>query len=339
MNRLASKFFCLLAALPIILLSSCTAQNNANEYKTIEFFAMDTFISIRAYGDNAENALNLAKDEIVRIERLFSVTDQNSEIYRLNHEKSAEVSPEVVDLISFSNHISQKTDGAFDISIYPLVSLYGFTLGDYHVPSEAEIASALENVGYSNINIDENTVTIGEGMSLDMGAVAKGYCADAAAQILSDNGVKSAVISIGGNIKLLGDKNGAYFSVAVRDPANEQEYIGSINAKDRAVVTSGSYQRYFEENGIKYHHIIDPQSGFCADSGLISVTVICADSAEADALSTAFFVAGADFAEQYCAENPDVSAVLVDNNNCVSVIGDVDFEPIDNSAYTYSTQK
>lgn len=339
MNRLVSKLALLPAFLLIFLLISCSGAKTADNAKSIEFFAMDTFISIKAYGENAENALNLAKQEVLRIEKMFSVTDENSEIYQLNQEKSLELSAEAVDLIAKSNRISQATDGAFDISVYPLVKLYGFTQSDYHVPSDAEIAETLAFVGYQDITISGNKVALAENMSIDLGAIAKGYCADKIAEILQKNGVNSAVISLGGNIRLLGDKNGSDFSIAVRDPNNEQGYIGSINAKNCAVVTSGAYQRYFEQNGVKYHHIINTQTGRCADSGLISVTVVCDDSAAADALATAFFVAGADFAEQYCDENPEISAILVDKNNCVSVVGDVEFEPIENSAYKYSTQK
>ena len=326
------------AFLLIFLLISCNDTKTANNSKSIEFFAMDTFISIKAYGENSENALNLAKQEVLRIEEIFSVTDENSEIYRLNQEKSFELSAEALDLIAKSNQISQATNGAFDISVYPLVKLYGFTQSDYHVPSDAEIAETLAFVGYQDIMINGNTVALSENMSIDLGAIAKGYCADKIAEVLKKNGVNSAVISLGGNIRLLGDKNGDNFSIAVRDPNNEQGYIGSINAKNCAVVTSGAYQRYFEENGVKYHHIINSQTGHCADSGLISVTVVCDDSAVADALATAFFVAGADFAKQYCAKNLDISAILVDKDNCVSVVGDVDFIPVENSAYRYSTQ-
>ncbi len=339
MSRLVSKLALLSVLSLIFLLISCDGAKNAQNAKSIEFFAMDTFISIKAYGENAENALNLAKQEVLRIESMFSVTDENSEIYQLNQKKSLELSAEVVDLIAKSNQISQATNGAFDISVYPLVKLYGFTQSDYRVPSDAEIAQMLDFVGYQDIIINGNAVTLAENMSIDLGAIAKGYCADKVAEVLQKNGVNSAIISLGGNIRLLGDKNGEEFSIAVRDPINEQGYIGSINTKNCAVVTSGAYQRYFEENGVKYHHIINSQTGRCADSGLISVTVICADSAVADAVATAFFVAGADFAKQYCAENDDISAVLVDDDNCVSVVGNVDFEPIDNSAYTYITQK
>lgn len=329
MPHFFKKFIFVLAVILVLpICSSCRNIDKNTEYTSVELFAMDTLISIKAYGKNAEKALDAAGAEIRRIEKLFSVTDVGSEIYRLNAEKEIVASDEVADLIALSLDISAQTDGAFDISVYPFSILYGFTREEYRVPEQAELESALEYVDYKKISLQGNKIEIPIGASVDLGAIAKGYCGDRVAAILEQNGVSSAVISIGGNVRLLGSKNdNTDYTIAIRNP-NGEGFIGSVDVSNCSVVTSGSYQRYFEIDGVKYHHIIDPKTGLCADSGLLSVTVICENGALADALSTAFFVAGQKSAEDYCHNHPDVCAVLVDENENVFVIGDVDFTAI-----------
>lgn len=334
-------FLALFLALTLSVYAACQSSDNGETgFDTVEIFAMDTVISIKAYGTNTEKALDAAVQEIYRLEKLFSVTEKDSEIYKLNSLKSITASDEVVNLFTLSQEISAKTDGAFDISVYPLVSLYGFTKGEYRVPEQSELEAALGCVGYEHILIQGDKIEIPSGAGVDLGAIAKGYCGDRVAAVLEQNDVSSAVISIGGNVRLLGQKPDADgYSIAIRDPNDTQEYIGSVTVSDCSVVTSGSYQRYFEENGRIYHHIIDPKTGLCADSGLSSVTVICKDGATADALSTAFFVMGQEQAEQYCRQTDEISAIFVSDNKEISVIGEVDFTPVESSEYTYSTAK
>ncbi len=328
MPQILKKISLILAV--FILLPICTAcrnTQNSSEYSSVEIFAMDTVISIKAYGKNAEKALDAATAEIHRIEKLFSTTDSESEIYRLNTEKTLTLSDEVADLLALSLDISNQTNGAFDISVYPLVTLYGFTKGEYRVPKQSELENALEYVGYKKISVQKSKVNLLSGASVDLGAIAKGYCGDRVAEVLKQNGVFSAVISIGGNVRLLGNKPYADgYTIAIRNPSGDG-YIGSVTVSDCSVVTSGAYQRYFEIDGVKYHHIIDPKTGLCADSGILSATVICENGAVADALSTAFFVAGKESAEEFCRKHPEVCAVLVDKTNNIFLIGNVDFTP------------
>lgn len=343
MKRLASDNFfkrisALAAAFVMLWLCSCNGAVSENTEKSVEFFAMDTFVQIKAYGENADDALQMAQNEVRRLESLFSVNNENSEIFLLNHERSIVASGETLEIVLQSLIISSQTSGAFDISVYPLVLLYGFTTGNYSVPAQSDIDSALANVGYENISINDDVITLENGALIDLGAVAKGYCADRVAQIMLDCGVSGAVISLGGNVAVCGKKpNNDDFLVAITDPLNPQQIIGHVNVSDCSVVTSGAYQRYFEENGKKYHHIINPKTGLCADSGLLSVTVISENGLKADALSTAFFVQGKTAVYDYVAQNDDVCVIYVDIDKNVGVVGNADFTPNSASDYNYLT--
>lgn len=279
---------------------------------------MDTVMSVTAYGKQSESAVNAVTDEINRLDKLFSVQNKNSEIFRLNSEKRLNLSDETLELITRSVEISTMTDGAFDITTEPLSRIWGFYSGlENRVPSEKEIKSVLPSVGAEHIKIDGARVSLDKSTSLDLGAIAKGYASGRAAKILEENGICSALISLGGNVRAVGTKpDGSPWSVAVTDPDNSSEQIGVLSVKDRAVVTSGGYQRYFEENGKRFHHIIDAETGCPAQSGLKSVTIVSQDDTLADALSTAIFVMGLQKAETLYSDNNDLfGAVLITDSN------------------------
>ncbi len=279
---------------------------------------MDTVMSVTACGKQSETAVNAIADEINRLDRLFSVQNKNSEIFRLNSEKQLNPSDETLELITRSIEISSMTDGAFDITTEPLSRIWGFYSGlENRVPSEKEIKAVLPSVGAEHIKIDGSTVSLDKSTSLDLGAIAKGYSSGRAAKILEENGISSALISLGGNVRAVGTKpDGSPWSVAVTDPDNSSEQIGVLSVKDRAVVTSGGYQRYFETNGKRYHHIIDAETGCPAQSGLKSVTIVSQDDTLADALSTAIFVMGLQKAETLYNDNNDLfGAVLITDSN------------------------
>lgn len=279
---------------------------------------MDTVMSVTACGKQSETAVNAVADEINRLDRLFSIQNKNSEIFRLNSEKQLNPSDETLELITRSIEISSMTDGAFDITTEPLSRIWGFYSGlENRVPSEKEIKAVLPSVGAEHIKIDGSTVSLDKSTSLDLGAIAKGYASGRAAKILEENGICSALISLGGNVRAVGTKpDGSPWSVAVTDPDNSSEQIGVLSVKDRAVVTSGGYQRYFETNGKRYHHIIDAETGCPAQSGLKSVTIVSQDDTLADALSTAIFVMGLQKAETLYNDNNDLfGAVLITDSN------------------------
>lgn len=271
-------------------------------------------MTITAYGKNAEKATEKAYNEVVRIEKLLSVTDENSEIYALNHRIKTVVSSETASLIKKAIEISRETDGAFDITLYPLSDLWGFTTKNYRVPDKNEIMNTLNFCGWDEINISSNKINLPEGFLIDLGGIAKGYTAEKIKYILRKEGIKSAVISLGGNIQTIGQKeNGKPWKIGIADPfGNETENY--VEVCDSAVVTSGGYQRNFVSDGITYHHIIDPKTGYPSYSDIASVTVICESGTKADALSTAFFVMGKEKTLEFCERHSGISAVIIMQN-------------------------
>lgn len=282
---------------------------------------MDTFMSIDAYGENSET-VEQAKSTVLELEKLLSVTDKDSEIYMLNNGDTENLSSETFGLISFALEISEKTGGALDPTIYPVLRAWGFTTGEYRVVPEEELRELLNNTGYRKVNITDGKITLSEGVMLDLGAIAKGYASQKCSEILRENGVKSALINLGGNIQLVGNRpSGEPWKIGITNPKGEgnSEYVGILSASDCAIVTSGNYQRYFEENGVRYGHIIDTKTGKPVDNDLLSVTIISDSGTLCDALSTALFVMGGENAEKYWRENPDFDAIFITKSNEVRV--------------------
>lgn len=284
-----------LSAVLLFMAVGFSACKDNSKYQS-EIYAMDTIITMTAYGDNAQTALKLAEDEINRIDALFSVGKTQSEIYTINLDKEITPSADIASIINRAYELSSITDGDFDITVAPLMTEWGFYSGlENKVPTQTEINTTLSKIGYEKIQISEEKITIDENTSLDLGGIAKGYTSSKVAGIMEENGVTSAVLSLGGNVRVIGSKpNGSDWTVAIADPNNTALQIGQLSVTDTAVVTSGGYQRFFEDNGKIYHHIIDPKSGYPSDSGLKSVTILSDDDTLADALSTALFVKGLD---------------------------------------------
>ncbi len=308
------KKFIVLATIATFITCGCANTDNTSEEvreysKTI--YAMDTVMSIKAYAEDSE-VLDKAEDEIKRIEALLTRGSENSEIYKINHSEETTVSEETAEILRTALEIGYDTDGAFDVSIASVMDLWGFYSQDFYVPADDELAAALKRVDYSRAELDGTTVKTPLDMSLDLGGIAKGYTSDRIMELLSDNGVESAVISLGGNVQTLGNKpDGSEWNVGIIDPFDENEYIGGVKNADKAVITSGGYQRNFEEDGVTYHHIIDPATGYPANSGLSSVTIISDNGIEADALSTALFVLGLEKASEYWRGTKTFEAVFV----------------------------
>jgi thiamine biosynthesis lipoprotein len=268
---------------------------------------------LSAYGRFAEAAVRAASDEIKRLDAAWSVTDGDSEIYALNSFGRAEVSPETLEIINFAVSVSGETAGALDITVYPAVSAWGFTTGEYRVPDDGELSAIAPLVDCGAVKLGETSVELAPGAAVDLGALAKGYASQRAAEIFKERGVTSGVVSLGGNVQTLGRKpDGSLWSVAIQDPEDGERYAGALGTSDAAVVTSGVYQRYFEAGGRRYHHIIDPATCRPAESGLLSVTVVADNGARADALSTALFVMGRQAAETYWRESGrDFDMILI----------------------------
>lgn len=318
------------ALLSIIAIIFCGCSNNGSDSQisstpvSCDIFAMDTYMNLKAYGgDNAKAALDEASDRISELEALLSVTDENSDIWKLNHANGGKVSvnDDTLEIINTAVQIGGQSNGALDITVYPIVKQWGFTTGEYKIPDSNTLGALLENVDYQKINIDGNNVSIPANYQIDLGALAKGYTGDKVMEIFRSNGVESAIISLGGNVQTLGTKpDGSLWSVAVINPFMSDENMCIIQISDKAVITSGNYERYFiGEDGNAYWHIIDAKDGYPADNGLVSVTIIGDCGLMCDALSTALFVAGLDGAEEYWKNNTDFDMILVTDDQKIYI--------------------
>ena len=289
------KLTLIFTALIILIMSACaSAQTKESE----SFFAMDTYMQLDIYGDR-KIAADI-KAEIESLDKKLSSVNPESEIYRLNKSGRLELDGESAALIKRSVELCEFTGGSLDITIYPVVEKWGFIDKNYKVPTQTELDSLLKNVDYKKITVNGSTVGIPNGFKLDLGAVAKGYAADKSREILSESGVKSAILNLGGTVLAHGKKpNGENWKVGITDPESNENYMGILECADKTVVTSGNYERYFESGGRRYCHIINPKTGCPADNGVTSVTVISPDGTKNDALSTALFVMGAQNASEF----------------------------------------
>ncbi|MCI8331251.1 MAG: FAD:protein FMN transferase [Clostridiales bacterium] len=271
---------------------------------------MDTVMELTVYG--SDDVLSKAEDLISSLEKNLSVTDESSEIYAVNQNGGGRVGDDTRDLIAQSLTLCERTGGALDISVYPVVRAWGFTTGEYRVPSGDEITELLTFVDYNAVTISaDNTVSLKRGMKIDLGSVAKGYTGDRLAELLTENGVASATLNLGGNVHALGAKpDGSPWKIAITNPLGAGT-AGAIQVTDKAVVTSGGYERFFEENGTTYRHIIDPATGYPVDNDLASVSVIGDTGLVCDALSTSLFVMGLDHAIDFWKGSSDFDAVFI----------------------------
>lgn len=263
-----------------------------------DVFAMDTYMSITAYGEEttAKKAVDEAAEEVERLDKLLSTGSEGSEISKINGDGGGTLSEESEEMMRYALKLYQDTDGAYDITIHPVMKLWGFDDQDYRVPAEEELKKTLELVDASEIDLDEknNRICFGkEGMAIDLGSIAKGFTSSRIMEIFEKNGIRSGLVNLGGNVQCFGAKtDGSSWRVAIETPEKDGNYLGVLAVKDKAVITSGGYERYFEEDGVIYHHIIDPLTGYPAKSGIRSSTIVSDDGTLADGLSTSLFVLG-----------------------------------------------
>lgn len=305
-----AKIF-LYAAVMLIFLTAC---GDGNQSESRDVWAMNTYMTMTAYAKNAESALENAAEKINELDMLLSVTSKESDIWRINNSGGVpvEVSDDTAKVISSAVEYCGKT-GTLDITIYPVLREWGFTTQEYRIPDSVKLDELLENVNYMNIGIDGNMISVPENYMIDLGAVAKGYTGDRVIAELRESGVESAIISLGGNVQALGLKpDGSQWNVAVKNPFMSDSDMCIVSVGEKAVITSGDYERYFVgDDGNKYCHIIDKSDGFPADNGLVSVTIIGDSGIMCDALSTALFIAGTEGAQEYWHTNGGFDMILV----------------------------
>ena len=309
------RFACLLLA---VLLTVSLCGCGGTQESRLELFAMDTYMVITAEGGDTEETVQAASREISRLESVLSRTIDTSSVSRLNIEGSAVLDEDTSSLLAAALTYSADTHGAFDVTIAPLVELWGITSDDPRVPSQEEIDALLPLVGSEHIHLDGREATLDEDCGIDLGGIAKGFASDKAADILSRSGADRACANLGGNVYVYSRENSRAWNVAIEDPKGKDGYVCILSLTDHFVVTSGGYQRYFTgPDGTVYQHILDPKTGYPVQSDLLSASVILPRSGDAlagtraDAYSTALYVMGESGAADFWRAHRDFDMVLV----------------------------
>jgi thiamine biosynthesis lipoprotein len=307
------------ALLLVLLLASC-AQNS--EPIVVEGYLLGTVIRISIHDGGYDTSLtDRVFERGATIERRMSTSEDdydNTELLTVNRAPAGTataVSPDTFTVLSAALEYSRISDGAFDVTIWPLVRLWGIGSGGETVPPEERILAARDLVEYRDLTLHaDGTVALArEGMGVDVGAIAKGYAADEADRILRDAGVTSALLDFGGNILVIGTKpDDSLWRIGVQRPdAERSRYVGIVHTADRTVVTSGPYERFFVQDGVRYHHILNPDTGYPSRNGLVQVTIVAERSIDADALSTTSYVLGLNGAYNLIESIDGVEAVFV----------------------------
>lgn len=289
-----------------------------------ETFMMGTFVQLKVYGPNAKKAIQESVDRISKIEDEMSLNVENSEVVKINRNAgvaSQKVSNDTYFVIKKALEYSNISQGDFDITVEPLVKLWGIGSDKARVPSGKEIQNAISYINYNDVILGDNSEVFlkRNGMAIDLGGIAKGYAADEIKKIFEKNNVKKAFINLGGNVYVMGDNiNGDDWNIGIQNPLGSKgEYLGILKVKDKSVVTSGNYERYFIKDGKRYHHIFNPTTGYPAENGLISTTIVSDKSIDGDALSTATYVLGLEKSLNIIESIKGVDAVFVTNDKKV----------------------
>ena len=319
-----NRFYIPLLLCLLLYLTGCSEKPVSKQ-----IFAMDTYMELTAYGDNAEAGLTDVIHTINQYALQLDPEVESGAVYALNHAEGSAVTldPVIADMLTVAKQVYAQTGGALDLTVYPIVKAWGFIDSAHTVPTDAELEQLKSVPCFDDVSIDIHTVTMPAGTEISFGAIAKGAMAELSRQILTEYGIEHAFLSLGGNVQTLGTKpDGSLWRVGVQDPNNLSGHLGIVSVGETAVVTSGSYQRYFEQDGKLYHHIIDPATAAPAESGLLSVTILCESGTMADALSTSMFILGEEAAIDYHRTYGGFDMILVTEDNRVVVVGDVDFE-------------
>ena len=308
-----------------LLLSGCggAKKNAQGSPQSRVIFYFDTVVTVTAYTDDAE-ILDGLEAECLRYEQMLSKTVEGSDVWKINHAGGQRVSvnDETRALILKALEFSRLSDGRFDISIEPCVALWDFTSENRGTLPDADaLAAAAEKVDWTQIDVNDEGVLIPEGMSIDLGAIAKGYISDKIADFLVAGGVESALLNVGGNVRTVGLKpDGSNWRIGIQDPegARDQRIVGVVSLKGNAVVTSGIYERGFTLDGVVYHHILDPETGWSVQNELAGISIVTEEACTADALSTTVFTMGLEEGTAFIEALDGVDAIFVTRDGDVS---------------------
>ncbi len=311
MKKLLSLLLCACCA---VLAAGCSPNK-----VTRGFEAMDTYMQLDVYGagDSLADAL---QQQIDRLDSKLSATNAapaENVIYQLNQKGSVEADAEVLALAKQSLELCRETDGALDLTVYPIVEEWGFISKAYHIPSQERLSELLPLVDFRRVVCGESALRVENGMKLDFGAVAKGYAADLTVESLREQGINSAICNFGGTVAAYGKKpGGSAWKVGIADPENSAAFMGYVTCSDKIIATSGSYERYFEgEDGKIYSHIINPKTGYPVDNGIASVSIISENGVLSDGLSTALFVMGKEKAQEFYSSRADFDYIMLTDDN------------------------
>lgn len=337
MKRIFLVFLILLMLLP---LSACGDAKESSSRVS----AMNTNFSVTAYGKNGERGIKAAESVILALDASCDPENATSTVYAINHANGAPVSlsGQLADMLFTAADIYEKTGGSYDLTIHPLVERWGFTNGQYYIPSENEITNGLNNLCMDSIVVNKfptsgtYSVTLPYYGQLSFASCARGCAGKYAAEAMKNVGVESAVISLSGHVQTIGKKpDGSDWKIAIEDPNKENSYLATVQTGETAIVTSGAYQQTFVSNGKTYHHILNPKSGFPVNNGLVSVTILCENGTEADCLSTAMYVLGKSAAIRYWRENGGFDMILItDDNEITCTSGLIEKVDLKNPNYT-----
>ncbi len=303
----------MLLILPLLFLIGCSSSAAS---MTRTEFLFDTVITISVNGKDDKELMDEIFETCREFELEFSKLYEESEVSKINNSNGEQntISSDLACMLNEAIKISELSDGNFDVTVYPLVDLWGFSKTP-SVPTSEEIDLVLENVSYKNIHIEEDKVTLLNGAKIDLGAIAKGYIGEIVKEQLLQNGVDEALINFGGNIITVGDKNnGDPWTIGVEKPFSDDVMMFSVEVTNQSVVTAGVYERNFTQEDELYHHILDPNTGYPCDSGLLSVTIITENSMIADALSTACMVSGYENSLELLEMYEEVEAIFITND-------------------------
>lgn len=343
-KRCAFSMFTASLILCSAVLSGCSAQTKSGENTAADSrepisataIKLNTAVTVTIYDSKDRDLLTKCMNLCDKYEKVFSRTSADSELYKLNHRKltpvegtedTYQVSDDLAELISEGLDYSELSKGAFDIAIEPLTSLWDFTAEDPQVPEDSLIQAALPKCDYHNISVDKdkNEITLKtDDTAIELGAIAKGYIADRLKDYLISQNVKSAIINLGGNVLCIGGKpDNSAFKIGIQKPfADRSETIAVMDIRDKSVVSSGIYERCFEQDGILYHHLLNPKTGYPYDNGLIAVTIISDKSVDGDALSTTCFALGLEDGMKLAESLDDVQAFFVTSDYEIHYIKD-----------------
>ena len=336
------KLTCLLlCCLMVLSLTACGAPKT----ETLDIFAMDTYMSLVAIGDGASDVLQRCSAEINALEQKLSRTIAASDVSRLNTDGTARLDADTAELLRAALQYSAATDGAFDVTIAPLVELWGITTDSPRVPTQEEIDALLPLVGTQHVQLNDDTATLDAGCAIDLGGIGKGYASDKAAALFADSNISGGFVSLGGNVYVHGTTaEGKPWNVAIQDPKNTEGFACTLRLSNAFVVTSGGYQRNFTgPDGTVYQHILDPTIGYPVDNGLLSVSIITrrhsgGSGTMADAYSTALYVMGETAAVNFWRQQGAFDMVLVtEDNRVLYTPGLADcFSETEGSGYDYA---